>query len=88
MSHKHYCGHTDAESVANGEPKAAEGCGTIWSHERFDIFEEYFINQKTHKQLEAMNEEMHMCPNCGKGPWYLIYRGKRETENDAQKASQ
>lgn len=86
MNHEHYCGHTDAEEVREGAPRAAEGCGHIWEHDRDLVF--FRMLEKGHESAKRLNEEQHTCPKCGKGPWYLIYKGTRSTENDAPQSSQ
>lgn len=58
--HKHRCGlHLSAFDFDPklDPPRALEGCGHEWEHERIFLSKEDYAKR-------------HVCPACGKGPWY------------------
>ena len=48
-----------------------QGCGFVWEH---------------NEQCRG-NAETHMCPQCGRGPWYDKYREGQEDEHDVESIS-
>ena len=58
--HTHICGVTDEVEEYESGVKAEDGCGFEWQHEPPPI-----------DCTAEENRQLHMCPNCGAGPWYV-----------------
>lgn len=62
--HEHRCG-------LDIEERGREGCGYVWSHAPCDPLQPCTSEE---------NEERHMCPRCGRGPWYTKRNERTESE--------
>lgn len=71
--HQHQCGlyePGDPKDVAILE-REGPGCGEIWEHEGIGSVEILMLGPVLAREY---NDDMHICPNCGKGPWLVKYR--------------
>lgn len=70
--HSHKCGYSTPQGRAYllnaGDEPPTGGCGHVWSHKSSDMF--------TVIDGKQLGDDVHRCPNCGKGLWLDKYRGE------------
>lgn len=66
-THRHICGVRGALNWHGDDPpKEEKGCGFVWDH----------VRSQTQDSQEY--RRLHLCPNCGAGPWRTVADAPKE----------